>query len=243
MWLVTEFEAATLFSLKMSSATSSGGKTLLVPTPFAIKMALLDAACRTRGVKEAEKVWTQIRDLNIALKPTPRVVVTNLFQKMLRPRRGESNLNDPDAGPFQKTIGYREYAQWDGALAMAFEATAQRESEWLVELLMNVNYLGKRGGFLQWRPPARWEETLPAEFVLATATQSAFSIHGTLQMLDDGGPRLSFDQVNVYSDARIGKDRVLRPIVLPNFRLTRSSKSFSLYERVETRAPFLNDVR
>src|SRR5581483_1290000 len=233
MWLITEFEAATLFSLKQSSATSSGGKTLLVPTPFAIKMALLDAACRTRGVNAAEALWDQIRDLNVALKPAARVVVSNLFQKMLRPRRGESHLNATDAGPFQKTIGYREYAQWVEPLGSAFEVSEQRASEWLVELLMTVNYLGKRGGFVQWRPPAHWEETLPTEFVIATMTQSAFSINGTLQILDDAGPRLSFDQVNIYRDARIGKDRLLHQIVLPNFRLTRSSKSFSLYERVE----------
>ena len=41
MWLIAEYEAVTLFSLKLSTATSSGGKTLLVPTPYALKMALL----------------------------------------------------------------------------------------------------------------------------------------------------------------------------------------------------------
>lgn len=235
MWLITDFEAATLFSLKQSSATSSGGKTLLVPTPFAIKMALLDAACRSLGVAEAKGLWEQIRDLDMALRPAERVVVTNLFQKVLRPRRGESSLNAPDAGPFQKTIGYREYAQWVGALGIAFQVGEQEESEWLIGLLANVNYLGKRGGFVQWRPPARWEQTLDDDFVQADAGQAEFSINGTLQVLDDSTPSLTFDKANIYSDQRIqlGKDRVLRQIVLPNFRLTRSSKSFSLYERVE----------
>lgn len=235
MWLLTEFEAATLFSLKQSSATSSGGKTLLVPTPFAVKMALLDAACRTRGVKEAETLWEQIGGLRIALRPATRVVVTNLFQKVLRPRRGESNLDGPDAGPFQKTIGYREYAQWDGALGIAFQVAEQNESEWLVQLLMNVNYLGKRGGFVQWRPPARWENALGDDFVQTDVGQTVFAINGTLQVLDDSAPSLTFEKANIYSDKKIqmGKDRVLRPIVLPNFRLTRSSKSYSLYERVE----------
>ncbi len=85
MWLIADFEAVTLFSLKMSTATASGGKTLLALTPYAIKMALLDVACRNLGVEKAEERWDGIRDLKIALYPARRAVVTNLFQKVLRP--------------------------------------------------------------------------------------------------------------------------------------------------------------
>ncbi len=46
MWLTSEYVATALSSLKASSATSSGGKALLAPTPYALKMALLDVACR-----------------------------------------------------------------------------------------------------------------------------------------------------------------------------------------------------
>ena len=87
MWVTADYEAATLFSLKYSTATSSGGKTLLVPTPFAIKMALLDSACRTAGVAQAQAWWEMIRDLRVAVRPPEHVVVSNIFQKILRPRR------------------------------------------------------------------------------------------------------------------------------------------------------------
>ena len=65
-------------------------------------------------------------------------------------------------------------------------------------------------------------------------TPSAFAMNGTLQVLDDCTPDLTFAKANVYSGEKIkmGKERVTRHIVLPNYRLTRSSKSFSLYERV-----------
>jgi hypothetical protein len=235
MWLIVEYEAASLFSLKLSSATASGGKTLLVPTPFAIKMALLDAACRIHGAIAAEKEWSQIRDLRIALRPAERVVVTNLFQKVLKPRRGEVDLEAPDAGPFQKTIGYREYAQWVGPLGIAFEVDEQVQGNWLTDLLLNVNYLGKRGGFAQLLPPTRLADALTPGFVEATNAQTAFAVNGTLQVLDDCAPSLTFAKVNIYNKkAKIGKERVTRQIVLPNYRLTRSSKSFSLYERIES---------
>lgn len=236
MWLIAEYQAASLFSLKLSSATASGGKTLLVPTPFSVKMALLDAACRTRGVAAAEHDWPEIRDLGLALRPAERVVVTNLFQKVLKPRRGEPDLAAQDAGPFQKTIGYREYAQWEGALGIALRIDGQEIAATLGDLLLNVNYLGKRGGFVQLLPPLRASDAAPAGFVVATETPEAFAANGTLQVLDDCAPSLTFAKANIYSSDQIkmGKERVIRHIVLPNYRLTRSSKSFSLYERVET---------
>jgi hypothetical protein len=60
-------------------------------------------------------------------------------------------------------------------------------------------------------------------------------MHGTLQMLDDCGPGLTFDKANIYSDARIAlhKDRILRHIVLP-YEQVRSSRSYSWYQRFAT---------
>ncbi len=46
MWLIATYQPTSLFSLRPANATTSGGKTLLTPTPFALKMALLDAAIR-----------------------------------------------------------------------------------------------------------------------------------------------------------------------------------------------------
>jgi len=52
-WLLAEYQPTALFSLKISSATSSVGKTLIVPTPYSIKMALVDAAFRV-GLSDTE---------------------------------------------------------------------------------------------------------------------------------------------------------------------------------------------
>lgn len=233
MWLVAEYEAVTLFSLRLSSATASGGKTLLVPTPYSLKMALLDVACRLRGLAEAERLWPQMRDARVALRPAEKAVVTNLFQKVLRPRRNPVPLYEPDAGPFQRTIGYREYAQLVGPLGIALEVD-ESQAIGLSELLLQVTYLGKRGGFMQIRTLPSTAEALPPGYVVVEGTQREFSLEGILQMLDDCAPSLTFQRANVYSGERVtvGKERVIRHVVLP-YRLVRSSKSFSLYERID----------
>ena len=232
MWLSVEYEAVTLFSLRLSSATASGGKTLLTPTPYAIKMALLDVACRTLGVAQAEDHWPYLRDLKVALRVTDQAVISNVFQKVLRPRRNAIALNEPDAGTFQKTIGYREYVHLAGPLGIALGWLESDDRAWLDDLLLNVNYFGKRGSFMQLtQPPVRTLDR-PADYVEATSEQLMFAMGGTLQMLDDCTPDLTFEKANIYSGKKIrpGKDRLTRNIVLP-YRLTRSSKSFTLYER------------
>src|SRR3972149_6387150 len=45
-WLIAEYAPTALFSLKASFATSSVGRTLVVATPYAVKMAFVDAAFR-----------------------------------------------------------------------------------------------------------------------------------------------------------------------------------------------------
>ncbi len=232
MWLIAEFEAVTLFSLKLSSATASGGKTLLVPTPYAIKMALTDVACRSLGAANAEKRWQEIRTLKVALSPARRVVVTNLFQKVLRPRRNPIPMDEPEAGFFQKTIGYREYVHLDGKMGLALGWQSEEARPWLAELVRQINYLGKRGGFVQLLGLPETTRDLPAGYIDLTEETTQFFIGGTLQLLDDCAPDMSFEKANIYSgkSIRLGKERVLRSIVLP-YRAIKSSRSFTLYER------------
>ncbi len=84
---------------------------------------------------------------------------------MLRPRRNAADLAEPDAGPFQKTIGYREYVQLVGPLGIALGQDDSQPCDWLRGLLANVNYLGKRGSFMQLTMLPCQEDALPAGFV------------------------------------------------------------------------------
>lgn len=234
MWLIAEFESAALFSLRPSFATASGGKTLLVPTPYAIKMALLDALCRTQGAQFAEQKWPHIASLQVAIRPSERAVVTNLFQKMLKPRRSDAGEDDQDAGYFQRTIGYREYAHLMGTWAIGVGWKGDAPENWLSDAAINISYIGKRGSFVQVVGWPHCVENLPEGFVEITAIQPNFPIEGTMQKLDDCSESVSFDKVNVYSGAKLalGKDRISRTIVLP-YRVVRSSRSFTLYERLD----------
>ena len=233
MWIVAEYEATALFSLKPATATSSGGKTLLVPTPYAVKMALLDAACRLDGQRAAEIAWDGwLRGLTVAIRPAARIVVNNLFTKVLRQRRSPAEPGSRHAGFFQQTIAYREYAHLGGTFGLALEPAAKADVGKLKRWLLAINYLGKRGSFIQIVHPPREEADLPQGFIRVDGVlPEQFAVAAVMTQLDDAGDRLTFSKASIYSGERItlGKERVLRHVILP-YKLVASSRGYSHYE-------------
>ncbi len=238
MWTTATYIPVALFSLRSAAATSSGGKTLLCPTPFSLKMALLDALLRTQGLSSGEQWWPIIGDLRLRIQLPERIVVVNTFTKIVRPKK--NGVSDDDGSglitPLGRTIAYREYVSYGGTISIAAQtASGDALPKELVSLFRHITYLGKRGGFMQLRavPTTAIDAEFDTTWITITQDQMSFSNAGTLQMLDDCGPKMTFEHADIYSSKRItlGKERVLRHIVLP-YRLTRSSRGFSLYERI-----------
>jgi len=245
-WLIAEYRPVTLFSLRLGEATSTGAKTLLVPTPFAIRTALLDAAIRTQGVAAGPAAFEAIKGLRLAMRPPSQVVVTNLFAKVLKPQRSDKPGRK---GAMQPTIAFREYAHLEGSLELAL--TGDEASLTTVRpLLAQVNYFGKRGSFFQLIVPPEPVEAAsdepPPGFTLLEGAYinegqitgrgpQAFPL-GLMQLMDDWGSGLTYDKVNVYDPAKIrrpgkGDDRIRRGVVFP-YRLTRTGRGFTAYEYV-----------
>jgi hypothetical protein len=246
MWVKAVYHQVSLFSLKPADATSTGGRSLLVPTPFSIKMALLDAALRIYGVEVGEMYFSLIRDLPIALSPPPQIIVNNCFMRIHKPRReksGQDKTSDEaqgiGEGPFIRTVALREYVQYSGPLGVAVQVESQQAAEVVSALLIQVSYFGKRGSLFQLDGPPMLQEHLSVKQGYLhldgqeSGREEAASGY-TLQILDDCSPKLTFEQADIFSGKpiTIGKERILRHVVLP-YRLTRSSKGFSLYQRIE----------
>ena len=107
-WVIAAYRPVTLFSLRMTHATNKGGKTLVVPTPYAVKMAFLDACFRQYPPKEAldvaHRTFDFLKRRSVYVRPPKHCVVNNTFVKVLDWSR------EPSSGPFRNTIAYREFA-------------------------------------------------------------------------------------------------------------------------------------
>ena len=190
------------------------------------------------GLSKGRERFPQIRDFKVAVNLPQHIMVNNTFIKILRPNKQgvRDQFGTGLAGPMGSTIAYREFIQFGGEVQIAlFSNTSEGTVLSLPQLLSQVHYLGKRGGFMQFLGHEEAEE-LPDQFTVVTGgAMDTFELGGTLQLLDDCGPKMTFDHANVYTRKRLGMNqvsgRILRSVVLP-YRMARSSRGYTLYERL-----------
>ncbi len=239
-WLIISYAPTTFFSLRMTHATSKGGKTLFVPTPYAVKLALIDACFRMYGQEEAlnraHAVFDLIKAREIRLRPPAYCVVQNTFLKVKQEER------EAPRGLYVPTIAYRELCYFKGDLAIAIEVTglpAGRVDE-LADLAMRVNYFGKRGSFMQYLHREILDGTPGKGF---TCPEDRADLVGggfaTTLYLDEFGSALiqekdGFARINSYGGkpSALGKYRVLVRTLLP-YRYISSGKHYTLYKRTD----------
>ena len=225
LYLVASYLPTALFSLKDSQATNAAAKTLLVPSPYAVKMALLDVAIHWRGLEFTKKTFEWLKDLSVRAAPPPHVAVSNTFIKIQRPPK-----NPKPGEPLAATVAFREYAHLQGELALSFDIARleQQQVEQLQGLLLRVSYFGKRGGFFQF---LRFEqcETLSTSFSLVMGDNRPFSA-GVTQYLDDFDEGMTWEMADTFNKAR---PRRLSQAALVPLTPVSSSKRSTLYQRTD----------
>jgi hypothetical protein len=204
-WLVFRYLPVSLFSLKMSRATSTAGKTLLVPTPYAVKMAVVDAALRHGLVRDPDDLVRALSKAVLRIGVSAQACVTGTIQSIRQETRDVERKRSPQLPWYRATIAMREFVHYQGELRLAFELKSCAPG--LVALLLAatpaINYLGKRGSFFQYVGYTRHSDldatfTRPvedAEIDTAGARQRA--------TLDDFGPGACFEALNSFSPAEI----------------------------------------
>jgi hypothetical protein len=228
-WLVAEYAPTAFFSLKASFATSSVGRTLVVTTPYAVKMAFVDAAFRA-GLSDTDcaAFLRSLVQVAVRIAPPTEAVVTHTFVKV----RQESRESDP-VRPFSSTIAYREVVHQRGVWQWAFDMGGGDRTlvERLERLAPFVCYIGKRGSFVQFRRLFRLGSIGP-EFTQAVQSQDAWTPPPTAHFapLDDFGPDADLETLSSFttkSPVR-GRHRTFVDTIVP-LGLVNSGPGFSEY--------------
>jgi hypothetical protein len=240
MWHLATYQSVTLFSLRPANATTAGGKTLVTPTPYALKMALLNAVFRVYGIEQAEALFSRLRDLQVAARLPDALLVIGTFQRILRPQKKEDPLGTGLDSVWQTNIAFREYVHFSGPFTVAVREPTSIECPlpW-DNLFSQINYLGKRGGFVQ-LVDYEVMDSIPfdgeSDFTwLNPDTTDALPLDGLLQLLDDCGPEMTFAHANIYDPKRLQINqpdgRLLKTVVLP-YRMHTTARGFTLYRRI-----------
>lgn len=204
-WLVIRYDIVALFSLKMSRATSTAGKTLLVPTPYAVKMAFVDVALRHRFSSDPDSLIAGLRDASIRIGVPQHACVTGTIQSVRQESREVDRRRDPDLPAYRSTIAMRELVHCRGSFRLAFDldTLAAETAALLVTLAPAINYFGKRGSFVQYTGQSQIAQ-LDDTFSRAVQSESPPETpRGYRATLDDFGPKADFDALNSFSRSRI----------------------------------------
>lgn len=230
-WLTVSYQPVSLFTLKRSDATSMAARSNLVPTPYAIKMALLKVMLESQGKhhqhdfdKWIQQEFSWIRDLQIYLLPPEQLVVNRNGYKLryYDQTTDKADKNRPTI-PMQDGFVFREWIHLQGDLQICC-GESNRLTE-LIELFAQINYFGKKGCFFQFLPNAIQKTPEPT---FKPNPSNSF----TLQPMDDLSKKTTFNRINPFSSdkAQIDKDRIIEAGFLP-LQLCATSARYDFYQR------------
>lgn len=202
-WWVFVYATAALFSLKASWATSTVGKTLLTPTFYAVKMAFLDAALRSKLVSDPQPFVRALAKARLRIGLPMHACVTETVQRIRQETRQQDLLQAPELPPYRPNVAFREIVHYQGNLRLAFDCStcSDRLLQTLIQVAPAINYIGKRGSFIQYLEQVE-QSTLDTTFT-TPAEKVADSAWGHRASLDDFGPKASFDALNSYTPTQI----------------------------------------
>jgi hypothetical protein len=228
-WLVVEYEPTALFSLKLSLATSSVSKTLLVPTPYSIKMAFVDAGFRASlSDADCKDFLRSLVGIDVRICPPRAACITHTFLKV----RQEPKTPDP-LRPYIDSIAYREFAHHQGNWKWAFDLVGGDDlfASRLVTVAPHVNYIGKRGSFVQFVGLSRQSQLGPA-FTQPIQQEEPWQLppRAHILPLDDFGPEADMETLSSFTPKRPTRDKHRRFVrtIIP-LGLVNTGPGFSEY--------------
>lgn len=233
-WLVAEYEPTALFSLKISLATSSVGKTLVVPTPYSVKMSFVDAAFKA-GLPYAEcaDFLRSLVTVDMRISPPGAACVTHTFVKVRQEPKKANPLR-----PYIDSIAYREVVFHQGKWRWAFDVGTGDSVlvERLVRMAPHVSYIGKRGSFIQFVSISRQME-LGTDFTQPVQNEGAWALpeRAHIVTLDDFGPDADLETLSSFSAKSPKRDKHRRFVqtVVP-LGLVNTGPGFSEYRSGRT---------
>lgn len=257
MFLEVVYKPTTLFSLKRSEATNSAGKSLISPSPYSIKMALLNAIITYDSLEVGKKHFPLIRDLSISFSLPPEIVVNNFMIKIQKVKRNEFSSKEKTellekgyskndikemenfkktSDPFQPVVAFREYVYLKEKIKLSVEidenvyeqGVLENNYEFLKKWFMHINYFGKKGCFFQFVNAKLIKENQKHENYSTILIKNIQQ--GIIYQMDDMNNKMKFENVNTYDSAKLKREKKL--FIFP-YQQVSSNKNYTFLKQIE----------
>lgn len=224
MWLEVVYRPTSLFSLRKSDVTHPAAKTLISPSPYTIKMALINAAINFFSMDFAKENFNMIRDLEIQFSLPKYICVNNCFVKIQK----EPKEKKPGQA-FQSTVAFREYIYYQDILKLLIRVNEQNKTDILKSLFMRINYFGKRGCFFQFicfNEYKKYDLINNYSCIFSKNTIRPNTV-GILISMDDFAKDATFNNADIYSKENAKREQ---KIYCFNIRQLKANRNYTLYK-------------
>lgn len=222
------YQPTNLFSLKESNSTNSGAKSLLISSPYSIKMALFNQAITIGGrnvfEEKKSKEFTFIKDAKIEYRVLGSFCVNNCFVTI-------QSLRD---GTYRGKPSFREYIYFSDNIEIIFDVKSEEAKQYLQKYLYRINYFGKRGCFFQF---VSYRDN-PGQPNVREFESSGIAA-GIMQEYDDISPKAQFKNIDNFDSA--SANRVKQILVIPTQTIN-SSKSYTHYRTILSVSPVRDGI-
>lgn len=244
-WLIGTLIPSSLFALRLPGATATAAKCCLAPTPYALKLALVDGEIRRSGIDAGKQLFELLKGREVRIEPPRRLSVTNALLKIAVPYESKAlaaeraaavaEAKGEDRYPFGRSMAFREVVHYAGQLRVAWatEGLGLHDEQRLQGAWSRVGWIGKRGSFVTAIPNWTQMSELPLTFGFPMARPpDPWPADVVVQAHDDLGPAAEFDYVSTFSERKVRKgiDRVSVLIAFP-LRVERRGRGFTSYVR------------
>lgn len=206
MWLEVEYEPTSLFSFKNINATNTAATSLLFPTPYAVKMALIGNAIRLYDIEKGKEMFDLVKKREIKYSLPQYAVVNKTFGRIIAFGKNKDIFGNNEK--YSKPA-YREYVFFQGTLKIAINVTglSKNQVNFLITLLTTVNYFGKKGSFMQFINCNYPIEQLDNTYVTKIDEKLINGKSNVLQLSEDIPENATFDDINIYnSETKLSRD-------------------------------------
>jgi hypothetical protein len=114
-WIKADIAFASLFSYRVPDTSPSYAPCAPLPSPAAIRLALVDAVIRHTGsVPEGQRVFELVKSAQLYLEPPPQVAIAKFFVRRLKPEKKQKGRSASSV----RSTGIREYCVPSGPIAV-----------------------------------------------------------------------------------------------------------------------------
>ncbi len=226
-WLKAKLEFASFYSYRMPGLSSQYALISPVPSPAALRLALVDAAIQHTGSPEyGRRIFDIVKDAPLWVIPPNQLCIMKFFVKRLKkPKKADSTL--------VPSTGIREYCHLDGPLEVYIQVS-RSDLRKVATLFTYLRRLGTTDSILTAKAEAG--EGPPPELCWKSLTQlnmpvSQFNYQRRLVVrLNDLRPGVDYDEVNPYSEVRKREPYSTYTFLLPLVQ-ERRGENWTLYRR------------